>query len=76
MKGERERLKQFFNELCSHMSAKLEGILGPDRSAGDVQDVTCLNRIFTWKTDEFGHAITMEADPRHVQIILSQLQLG
>ena len=37
---------EFYRELQKYMWVKLEGMLGPNKSAGDVQEVVCLNRIF------------------------------
>ena len=71
-KGTRESNLEFFNDLKAHTWAKNEDILGPLQSAGDVRECVCLNRIFRWSPD---NAIELEADPRRVQIILSQLGL-
>ena len=71
-KGTRPANLDFFNDLKDHMWAKNEGILGPLQSAGDARECVCLNRIFRWSPD---NASELKADPRHVQIILSQLGL-
>ena len=48
---------------------KFGGLLGPDKT--DVQNVAILNRLV-----HYGHtATTFEADPRHVEIILNELNL-
>ena len=48
---------------------KFGGLLGPDSS--DVQDVALLNRLIHYGA----HGTTLEADPRHVQIVLDDLGL-
>ena len=55
--------------------AKKEGILGPNRSLCDVQEITCLNKIFRWVKDDSGEAIEIEADPRQVEIICAKMKL-
>ena len=56
--------------------AKKEGILGPNRSLCDVQEITCLNKILRWVKDDSGEAIEIEADPRHVEIICMKMKLA
>ena len=56
--------------------ARKECILGPTRSLGDVQEITCLNKIFRWVKDDSGEAIEVEADPRHVEIICAKMKLA
>ena len=60
------------------MKAKLEGVLGPSPSQGDVQEVTCLNKIFRWVAGSNGAvpAIEIEPDPRHVDILIEQFGLS
>ncbi len=43
---------------------------------GDVQEITCLNKIFRWVKDDSGEAIEIEADPRHVEIICAKMKLA
>ena len=43
---------------------------------GDVQEITCLNKIFCWVKDDSGEAIEIEADPRHVEIICVEMKLA
>ena len=56
------------------MWAKLEGVLGPSKADGDVQEIVCLNRIFRWCSAPT--AIEIEGDPRHAEILVSQANLG
>ena len=59
------------------MWAKSEGVLGPDPGQGDVREVVCLNRVFRWCLPAGGRAgaIEIEADARHVEILIHQLNL-
>ena len=57
VKGTRDEVEKFLVDLSEHMMAKKEGILGPNRSLGDVQEITCLNTIFRWVKDDGGEAI-------------------
>ena len=77
IKGSWKNLYQFFEDLKVHMWAKNEGVLGPDVSQGDVREVVCLNRVFRWTRaqDAWKEAIEIEADARHVHLILQQLGL-
>ena len=49
---------------------KYGGLMGPDD--GDIKDVAILNRLVHFQAD----ATTYEADPRHVEILLAELNLG
>eukprot|EP00973_Karenia_brevis_P087663 12157810-Karenia_brevis.AAC.1 len=59
------------------MILKLIGILGPSRSEGDVQEIRCLNRIVRYVQPAYRSSdeayIEWEADPRHVQILMTSL---
>lgn len=60
IKGERERLLLLFGEIKKYLWAKLECMLGPNRSLGEVREVLCLNSIFGWSPvtdDEADEAI-------------------
>ena len=60
----RADVEWFVSELKKHMIANVEGILGPDTSKGDVDEVVCLNRIFRYCRAEDGapDAVEIEAD--------------
>ena len=47
-KMSRANVEWFVSELKKYMIANVEGILGPDPSKGDVDEVVCLNRIFRY----------------------------
>ena len=59
------------------MLAKSEGVLGPDPGQGDVREIVCLNCVFRWCAPTSGRseAIEVEADARHVEILVHQLNL-
>ena len=67
----------FVSELNNYMIANVEGILGPDISKGDVDEVVCLNRIFRYCRAENGapDSVETEADARHVEILTHGLGL-
>ena len=75
IKGVRRELFDFFEQLKVHMWAKSEGVLGPDPGQGDVREVVCLNRVFRWclPTSGRAEAIEIEADARHVEILIHRL---
>ena len=76
--GSRAQTAWFAAELNKTMMVNVEGTLGPDSSQGDVQHMICLNRIFTWvhATADSPTKILIEADPRHVDLILKDLGLN
>ena len=62
--GSRLQLNWFREALSESMLVKVEGVLGPDQSRGDVQELLCLNRIVRWVTSDAGEdRIELEADP-------------
>ena len=67
----------FKDELGKRLIVKVRAVLGPRRDLGDVQEVTCLNRILRWcGRDHLGDTrIEYEADSRHCEIFLKQLGL-
>jgi hypothetical protein len=73
--AETESLDWFEAELGKGIKIKNRGTLGPD--SGDVSEITCLNRIIRWTTDDETGAevIEYEADPRHAEIFIAQLGL-
>ncbi|CAK0865658.1 unnamed protein product, partial [Prorocentrum cordatum] len=72
LKGSRTDNLEFYRELQKYMWVKLEGMLGPNKSAGDVQEVVCLNRVFRWVSRG---DVELEADSRHAFIMMQQLNL-
>ena len=67
--GTEENLLWLKQQLETRYELKFGGLLGPDR--GDVKDAMILNRLVHFDVDE----TTYESDPRHVQILLSELNL-
>ncbi len=61
--------------MAKGIKIKNRGTLGPD--AEDLKEIICLNRIIRWtKDNETGkEMIEYEADPRHAEIMISQLGL-
>ena len=57
------------NIMSDEYEIALRGRLGPEKK--DLKSITILNRCVEWKTD----GIYYEADPRHSEIIISQLEL-
>ena len=75
--GARHHLKWFADELGKHLIVNVEGVLGPRPDLGDVKELTCLNRIVRWvdATSTTPTTIELEADPRHCDLILKDLNL-
>ena len=73
----RRELNDFLEQLKVHMWTKSEGVLGPDPGQGDVREVVCLSRVFRWclPTSGLAGATEIEADERHVEILIHQLNL-
>ena len=68
--------RELFEQLKVHTWTKSEGVLGPDPGQGDVREVFCLNRVFRWgPTSGRAEAIEIEADARHIEILIHQLNL-
>ena len=67
--GSDSALKWLKEELEKKYEIKTE-VLGPDKT--DSQQVKVLNRIITWTSD----GVQYEADPRHVELILQQLNIS
>ena len=67
--GMPEHLQWMKKELEKRYIVKIQ-VLGPGKD--DCKQVKILNRIVTWHD---AHGISYEADPRHVELIIKQLQL-
>jgi hypothetical protein len=70
----RRHLKLFKEGLSQALIVKVRAALGPDMAQGDVQGVSCLNRVIRGVTGSGPEAIEYEADSRHAE--LSRAQLG
>ena len=55
--------------LARAILLKVMGMLGGDVKAGDVQEIRCLNRVIRWEDE----GLTMEADPRHAELLAAML---
>jgi hypothetical protein len=70
---------EFMTRANKEMIFKCEGILGPCKDLGDVPEVRCLNRILRFVQPAFSKAelgyVEWEADPRHLEILTSQVGL-
>jgi len=67
--GTEEHLKIVEDKFRSKYLTKIRGIIGPDPD--DLKSIVMLNRVIEWS--EIG--INMEADQRHVELILKQLEM-
>ena len=75
----REEQRRFYTEANKAMILKLMGVLGPSKADGDVQEIRCLNRIIRYVVVPYKSGadyIEWEADPRHVEILMSHLGLN
>ena len=70
--GSRAGVKNYSDELGKRLIVKVRGTLGPRRDLGDVQEIVVLNRIVRWVTGDRPR-IEMEADARHVPLLVQQL---
>ncbi|CAK0811391.1 unnamed protein product [Prorocentrum cordatum] len=70
--GKRSLTDSFKDELGRHLLVKHRGTLGPNKEMGDVSEITHLNRILRWYApgDVGGERIELEADPRHVELLI------
>ena len=67
--GTEEHLKIVEDKFRSKYLTKIRGIIGPD--SDDLKSIVMLNRVIEWS--EIG--INMEADQRHVELILKHLDM-
>ena len=68
--GAAEELKWLNAGLSRAFQIKTE-VLGPDGKNGEQLEIRFLNRIVQWRPE----GITWEADPRHAELIIQQLEL-
>ena len=69
LSGDEQQLHWFAGELEKKYIVKVRGVLGPGKN--DQKEILLLNRVIEW-TDQ---GIQIEADPRHVELILAELGL-
>ena len=67
--GPKAELEWFAAELGKHRTVDVRGILGPPSMKDVDHSIVILNRLVTW-TDK---GIEMEADPRHVDLLLQEV---
>ena len=67
--GPKAELEWFAAELRKHWTIDVRGILGPPSMKNVDHSIVILNRLVTW-TDK---GIEMEADPRHVDLLLQEV---
>ena len=68
--GPAEELAWLRKGLEKEFEIKTE-VLGPDAKAGEVSEVRFLNQAIRWRIE----GITWEADPRHAELVVQQLDL-
>ena len=75
--GRRSLCKAFRDDLAKHFLVKTTAVLGPDPEEGDAQEAVHLNRLLKIYPPgaEGGERIELEADPRHAEILLTQVGL-
>ena len=67
--GAKDQLEWFAKELGKHWTVETRGYLGPPGMPGTKQSIDILNRLVTWTE----RGIELEADPRHVELILREM---
>ena len=78
LSGRRSLCSTFRDELGKHLLVKTTAVLGPNVEMGDVQKAIHLNRLVRLYPSgaEGGERLEIEADPRHVEIVVSQMGLN
>ena len=78
LSGRTSLCSTFRNEMGKHLLVKTTAVLGPNLEMGDVQEAIHLNRLVRLYPPgaEGGERWEIEADPRHVEILVSQMGLN
>ena len=78
LSGRRSPCNAFRDELGKHLLVKTTAVLGPNVEMGDVQEAIHLNRLLRLYPPgaEGGERRETEADPRHVEILVSRVGLS
>ena len=78
LSGRRSLCSTYQNEMGKHLLVKTTAVLGPNVEMGDVQEVIHLKRLVRLYPPgaEGGERWEIEADPRHVEILVSQMGLN
>ena len=76
LSGKRNNVQELTTKLMEHIALKAKGRLGWRPELGDLAEAKILNRIIrVSRTTDGTPFAEVESDPRHVEIILKQLQL-
>ena len=70
VEGDEEQLARVQESVCNRYPTKVRGIVGP--APTDVKEIIILNRVLQWRET----SITLEADPRHQELILEEMGLS
>ena len=78
LSGRRSLCNTVRDDLGKHLLVKTTAVLGPSAEMGDVQEAIHLNRLLRLypPSAEGGERWELEADRRHVEILVSQMGLG
>ena len=78
LSGRRSLCNAFRDELGKHLLVKMTAVMGPNVEMGDVQEAIRRNRMLRLYPPgaEGGERWKLEADPRHVEIQVSQMGLS
>ena len=77
LSGRRSLCNAFRDELGKHLLVKTTAVMGPNAEMGDVQEAIHLNRLLRLSSRRrVASDGELEADPRHVEILVSQMGLG
>ena len=78
LSGRRSICNAFRDELGKHLLVKTTAVVGPNVEMGDVQEAIHLNTLLRLYLPgaERGKRSEIEADPRHVEILVSQMGLS
>ena len=71
--GDEDAALTLVTMLSAVFELKVRAQLGPDRN--DAKEVRVLNRMIRYVNDDRGERAEYEADPRHAELIVSQLGL-
>ena len=78
LSGRRSLCNAFRSESGKHLLVKTTAVMEPNVGMGDVQEAIHLNRLLRLYPPgaEGGERWELEADPRHVHILVSQMGLS
>ena len=77
LSGRRSLCKAFRDELRKHLLVQTTAVMGPNVEMGHVQEASHVNRLSRlYPPGAGGERWELEADPRHVEILVSQIGLS